>query len=68
MKNELLINEAFNRYNRKMYMIYSELNYLKESYSYKDSQLLMEGFWDKMRSAAKGSGVFLGKTTQRDAT
>lgn len=67
MRNRALVIEAFNTYNRKMNRVFYELNSLKESYSFRDSQLLMEGFWDKLKAAASGAGSFLGKATQKVA-
>ena len=65
MKNQILIQQAFRVYERKMSRVYQELNSIKESCSYKERELLMEGFWDKIKSAASGAGSFLGKTTQK---
>lgn len=65
MELEILLAKSFRVYSQKMNKIYSELNSIKESCSYEDSQLLMEGFWDKLKSAAAGVGSFLGKTTQK---
>jgi phage-related protein len=65
MKNQILIQQAFRIYERKMSRVYQELNSIKESCSYRDEKLLMEGFWDKIKSAARGAGSFLGKTTQK---
>jgi len=65
MKTQILISESFRVYSQKMNRIYTELNSIKESCSYQDSQLLMEGFWDKLKSAASGIGSFLGKTTKK---
>lgn len=48
MKNTILIKEAFRVYDRKMNKIYQELKSVKESYSHKDSRLLMEGFQDAL--------------------
>ena len=59
-----LIREAFTDYSRKMERIFNQLHLMKESYSFSESKLLMEGFWDKVKSAAAGVGSFLGKTTK----
>ena len=67
MRNKTLVIEAFNTYNKRMDRVFYELNSLKESYSFRDSQLLMEGFWDKLKAAASGTGSFLGKATQKVA-
>jgi phage-related protein len=65
MRNQIEIQQAFRVYERKMSRVYQELNSIKESCSYRDQELLMEGFWDKLKSAARGTGSFLGKTTQK---
>lgn len=65
MRNQIRIQQAFRIYESKMLRVYQELNSVKESYSYSDQKLLMEGFWDKLKSAATGAGSFLGKTTQK---
>jgi len=65
MRNQILIQQAFKVYERKMSRVYSELNSIKESCSYREEKLLLEGFWDKIKSAASGAGSFLGKTTQK---
>lgn len=65
MRNQIRIQEAFRVYERKMSRVYQELNSIKESCSYREQQLLLEGFWDKLKSAASGVGSFLGKTTQK---
>ena len=67
MRNQIRIQEAFRVYERKMSRVYQELNSIKESCSYREQQLLLEGFWDKLKSAASGVGSFLGKTTQKVA-
>lgn len=67
MRNQIKIQEAFRLYERKMSRVYQELNSIKESFSYRDQQLLMEGFWKKIKSAAEGTGSFLGKTTGKVA-
>ncbi len=64
MKNQLQISNAFRVYKRKMNNIYSELYSVKESVSNTEYQILLEGFWDKLKSAASGVGSFLGKTTK----
>jgi phage-related protein len=67
MRNQIEIQQAFRVYERKMSRVYQELNSIKESCSYREQELLMEGFWDKLKSAASGAGSFLGKTTQKVA-
>ena len=59
MNHQLIINEAFFVYDRKMTKIYEELNSLRESNSYKEYNLLLEGFWDRVKSMAGqvGKGV-----------
>jgi len=59
MNYQLTINEAFFVYDRKMNKIYEELNSLKESKSYEEYNLLLEGFWDRVKSIAGqvGKGV-----------
>ena len=64
MRNEILIQKAFKIYESKMNRIYSEMNYVKESVSYRDSQLLMEGWRDMLKAAVGGTSKFLGKTVQ----
>jgi hypothetical protein len=65
MKVELLIQEAFLTYNKEMYKIYNELYSLKENYSNREYNLLLEGFWDRVKAIAKGvigdAGVTTGK-------
>jgi phage-related protein len=65
MRRQIEIQQAFRVYERKMSRVYQELNSIKESCSYREEQLLMEGFWDKLRSVAGGSANFLSKTTQK---
>lgn len=60
-----MIQQAFRIYEKKMTKVYHELALIKESCSYREERLLMEGFWDKLKSAATGAGSFLGKTTQK---
>jgi phage-related protein len=67
MRRQIEIQQAFRLYERKMTRVYQELNSIKESCSYREQELLMEGFWDKIKSAASGAGSFLGKTA-RDIT
>ena len=59
MNHQLIINEAFFVYDRKMNKIYEELNSLRESNSYEEYNLLLEGFWDRVKSIAGqvGKGV-----------
>jgi hypothetical protein len=68
MRNEILIQKAFKVYEGKMNKIYSEMNYVNESVSYRDSQLLMEGWRDVLKGAVAGAVAgtsrFLGKTVQ----
>jgi len=65
MRTQIEIQQAFRVYEIKMSRVYQELISIKESCSYRDQELLMEGFWDKLKSAASGAGAFLGKTTQK---
>ena len=59
---ELIIKEAFQTYNRQMESIYEQLTYLKESYSSKEYNLLIEGFWDKVKAIASAIGGKVGTT------
>jgi len=65
MRTKNLISEAFRQYAKDMDKIYFQLNAVKESYTSKDAQRINEGFWDTVKAAAKGTGAFLGKTTQK---
>lgn len=60
MNYQLQINESFYTYNRKMDKVYQELNSLKESYSGKEYSLLLEGFWDKVKSFTNSTGQAIG--------
>lgn len=60
MNYQLQINEAFFTYIRRMDKIYQELNSLKESYSPKQYELLLEGFWDRVKSMAGQAGGAVG--------
>lgn len=57
-----LIKEAFQEYNKEMELIYEQLTSLKESYSAKEYNLLLEGFWDKVKSIASAIGSKIGTT------
>lgn len=57
-----ILKQSVRNYIREINNIYRELYFLKENYSRYEQQLLLEGFWDGIRSAAKGAGKFLGKT------
>ena len=57
----LEIQSAFLVYETKMQEIYEELHMLKESYDSNDYELLMEGFWDKVKAIAKAVGTNVGK-------
>ena len=56
-----LIKESFQSYNREMELIYQKLTSLKESYSSNEYNLLLEGFWDKIKNIANSAGNFIGK-------
>jgi tetratricopeptide (TPR) repeat protein len=71
MKKHFLIKEAFRVYSRKMDRIYQELNSVKESYSFKESRLLMEAFnktmileWQWLDKVAKGATKFVGSAVK----
>jgi phage-related protein len=56
MRNQILIQEAFRVYDRKMTRIYQELNSIKESYSISEQrkiQLIFEGIFSSMANALK---------------
>ena len=61
MTTQIELNEAFRIYSSKMNSIYTELNLLKESYSYSDYDLVIEGFWDKLKSFAGAAGSKAGE-------
>jgi len=56
MKNQILIQEAFRVYDRKMTRIFQELNFIKESYSISEQrqiQLIFEGIFSNIANALK---------------
>ena len=55
MKHITLINEQFDLYSYRVNKIYNELTSLNESYSNRDYNLILEGFWDKLMGKAKDS-------------
>jgi hypothetical protein len=67
MKVELLIQEAFLTYNKEMDKIYNELYSLKENYSDSEYNLLLEGFWDRVKAIAKSAIGDAGITTGKVA-
>jgi hypothetical protein len=67
MKVELLIQEAFLAYNKEMNKIYNELYSLKENYSNKEYNLILEGFWDRVKAIAKSAIGTAGTATGKVA-
>ena len=56
MKNQILIQEAFRVYDKKMTRIFQELNFIKESYSISEQrqiQLIFEGIFSNIANALK---------------
>jgi ElaB/YqjD/DUF883 family membrane-anchored ribosome-binding protein len=56
----MTITESFKVYNFTMNKIYEELSLIKESHN-PEYKLILEGFWDKVKGAAKGIGNAVGK-------
>ena len=67
MKVELLIQEAFLTYNKEMDKVYNELYSLKENYSDSEYNLLLEGFWDRVKAIAKSAIGNVGMSTGKVA-
>jgi len=65
MHPQASVSNSFRIYERKIDKIYFQLHSMKESYNLNDFEILLEGFFDTLKNAAKGVGKFLGKTTQK---